>query len=72
MVIFYVDSFRPGPLNLELIDHNLVLIDATNPYGDIRFASITVKGRSKRFVRSTQIIEAWPCNFYIGSKGRTS
>lgn len=54
-IIFGFEGFRtPGKWAAELVDHNVELVDPSNPYGQVASAQITIRALTKRFARSAQ------------------
>lgn len=42
---------RKGRLDVQLLDHAIRLADPSNPFGQVRWASLTLRGWTKRLVR---------------------
>ncbi|KAJ4375897.1 hypothetical protein N0V83_001175 [Neocucurbitaria cava] len=55
------------PSTIELVDHDITLRDEKNPYGEIIFASITVRGLVLPYVRSRQHIHGGLDAYYKGN-----
>lgn len=54
-IAFGFEGFRnPGKWAAELVDHNVELVDPSNPYGQVASAQITIRAFAKRFIRSAQ------------------
>lgn len=40
-----------GPLDIQVLDHTIHLVDPNNPFGQVRWTSLTLRGLTKRLVR---------------------
>lgn len=56
-----------GSFNLKLLDHHIKLGHENNPWGEVEAGSLKVKGLTKHLSRSSQVVDAWPCSFSIGT-----
>lgn len=54
-------------LSLQLLESHMVFRDLNNPWGEVKSGSLRVKGLTKPLARSSQVVDAWPCNFSIGT-----
>ncbi|KAF3770676.1 HET-domain-containing protein [Cryphonectria parasitica EP155] len=54
-------------LNLQLLEHEIKLHDKDNAYGQVESGSLTVRGLTTTMARSSQLVNAWPCSFSIGT-----
>lgn len=57
-ILFYErDALPESPMGIRLVDYSIHLKDETNPYGEIKSASITVHGLTLPLIRSRQHIQ---------------
>lgn len=54
-------------LTVQLLGHDMELAAPSNPYGEVKAGSLTLKGLVKPLLRSTQVVRAWPCEFSLGT-----
>ncbi|KAK2604476.1 hypothetical protein N8I77_007403 [Diaporthe amygdali] len=43
-----------GPLDSQVLDHSICLVDPTNPFGQVRSGSLTARGLTRRLIRSLE------------------
>lgn len=54
-IVFGFGGFRnPSQWAAEFVNHNVELVDPSNPYGQVSSAQLTIRALTKRFVRSAQ------------------
>lgn len=54
-IVFGFGGFRnPSKWAAQFVDHNVELVDPSNPYGQVTSAQLTIRALTKRFVRSAQ------------------
>lgn len=46
-----------GPFGVQMLDHDIHLADPNNPFGQVKRASLTLRGRTKQLVRSLKYRE---------------
>lgn len=44
-------SKEEGPFDIQVLDHTIHLADPNNPFGQVRWASLTLRGWTKRLIR---------------------
>lgn len=54
-IVFGFGGFRnPSKWAAQFVEHNVKLVDPSNPYGQVTSAQLTIRALTKRFVRSAQ------------------
>jgi hypothetical protein len=49
---------KTSPLQLQIMDTRIALRNSSDPYGGIRSAYLVVEGRTRRLLRSKQVVKA--------------
>lgn len=71
-ILFPRELARPFPetdVEIQLLEHNIVPRSKGNVYGELEAASITLKGHTMRFLRSTQVVGAFDNHGLVDSIG---
>ncbi|KAG6354503.1 hypothetical protein INS49_004520 [Diaporthe citri] len=66
-ILFYErEAWPESSMGIRLVDYSIHLKDETNPYGEIKSASITVQGLILPVIRSRQHIQGFARGYYRG------